>query len=225
MYVIQASPLTKMFMPEWEQKCLEQPELIGSSVPFTVRVPRATGGIVLEHNKPVHVSKLIPPNPNRKVEVDEVKDLIPWLCGGDDRPSDETDIYGIVVLDIDMAVTHTISSMLGDPELLSPDEKVREAAMRRQIDQQRTIQAAISAKMEAARERANARVKRALKITHANLIRQWEQNVANGKGKYPPSAAEALGAFVLAEEIKKASDAKQKLMENMTNIMQRTQLG
>lgn len=224
MYVIQASPISKIFMPEWEQKCIENPDLIFSAEPFEVRIPRSAGAIVLQHNVPVHFSKLLPQTTTRKIESDEARDLIPWLTG-EDNISNETNIYGVVAIDIDSDVSNTISSMMSNPDLLSDDPEKLEKALEAQRTVQRRIVQRMKERISAATEQANTRVKRTLKINHSFLIQQWEKNIAEGKGKYPPSMTEAMGAWILAAEIRAANESRQKMVDNMTDLMQRTSAG
>lgn len=222
MYVIQASPLTKIFLPEWESVCIADPSKINTADPFTVRVPRSTGAIILEHNKPVQVQSLIRYNGLRRVETDETKDVVFWLT---DEMSHETNIWGVVPLDIDNQASSLINGMLSAPDIMGTTPEDLESATRRFAEMQQQIVLHMRRSIETARERANEKVKKQLKLTHHNLIRQWENNQTVGGGAYPPSATEALGAWVLSEEIKKASSAKQAMIQNLNELVKNTRVG
>lgn len=222
MYVIQASPLSKIYLPEWEAKCIADPKVINSDIPFVVSIPRSTGSIVLEHNKPVHVANLIRYNGMRKVETDETKDVVFWLT---DEMSHETMAWGVVKIDIDNQAHNLINHMLAAPDLMGGTPEDTESAVRKFADMQGKIIAHMRKAITEARSKADEKVKTQLKITHHNLIRQWENNQTAGGGAYPPSATEALGAWMLAEELKKASGAKQAMVQNLNELMKTTRVG
>lgn len=208
-YLVQASRLTKIFLPEFQQRCIDNPETIFLAEPFTVTIPRSLGAVILQHNKPVHSSTLIPKSETRKSEVDETRDLLPWLL-----EFEETDIYGIVKLDVPDMTTEIV-----DLDLLSEDPAVQKKNVEKQLAMQKTMVKSMSKAIAEAQVRADERVKRTLRITHQNLMKQWETNVTNGGGKQLPSNTEALGAFILAEEIKRAGAGKQRMVEHLSTIM------
>lgn len=212
MYIVQASRLTKIFLPKFQQECIDNPERIFDAEPFTVTIPRAFGAVILEHNKPRHVSTLIKHAETRKTEVDETRDLVPWLT-----EFEETDLWGIVKIDIPDMTTQIM-----DMDMLSDDPEVARKNLEKQARLQKQMVGKMSAAVKAAQELADEKVKRVLRITHHNLMKQWETNQAAGGGKQPPSNTEALGAFILSEEIKRANAGKQKMVENLTNIMTTT---
>lgn len=221
-YAIQASPLTKMFLPEWQHRCLQDPKLLTQAVPFTVHIPRASGAVVMTHGKPIHMSQLIPNTGLRKIERDEARDLMMWLT---DEQSGETDMWGVVALDIDKTVQNSINNMLSLDDLMNESEDAREKALRRQMEMQKRLIDTMRSAVQEAQQRANERVMKQLKITHRNLISQWDNNRAVGGNPYPPSACEAIGAWILKEEIQKANSAKQEMIQNMRNLMDATKVG
>lgn len=220
-FVIQASPLTKIFLHrEWADRCISNPELIFADVPFKVLIPRSMGAIVLEHGKPVAYQDLLPRQKNRKVEQDESRDVIPWLTGGDNgKMSQETDIYGVVSIDLGSNYTGMLTTMLMLEAAAdkNPEQKAAIEARRNQLQQQ-ALDNTREAIKDAAR-RANERVMRACKTTFTYLYRQYQRNIEDGKGKYEPSASEALCAFVLRDMLAKAQAKKRDMMGQVSGIM------
>jgi hypothetical protein len=221
-YVVQASPLSKLFMSEWVAQIEENPALVFEDVPFEVRVPRPFGGLIFQHNKPVHINKILPPNPWRKKNnennVDDLEATVYWLTGGPDgQRSEETDIYGIVALHVDLDV----SSALTDIALLAEQdtEAGQKKAAKTYADMQRDLVTNTKNALDEARALADFRVKRALKITHSNLLKQYDTMRQQGMGVYTPSTAEAVGAFILKQEVDKAGENRRKLFEEMNKII------
>ena len=198
-YLIQASPLSKLFTPEWGKKCLKNPEfLTDPAATFEIRIPRATGGVVLNHNSPVHCSTLLPPQNTREVTLDEITPLVHWLCGGEDGAGEETDIYGVVAIEVNIDMTVELVTMLNKG---FSAKKMQE----RYGNMAKSIQSQISV----TREKADARVKRALKNTYNNLIAEWQRIKEKGGGVYAPSVSEALAAHILAAEIQEHAETTQ----------------
>jgi hypothetical protein len=198
-YLIQASPLSKLFTAEWGKKCLKNPELLTDpAATFELRIPRATGGLVLQHNTPVHCSTLLPPQNTREVVLDEITPIVHWLCGGEDGEGEETDIYGVVAIDVNIDMTAELITMLNKG---FSAKKMQE----RYDNMAKSIQDQISV----TRDKADARVKRALKATYNNLVAEWQRIKEKGGGVYAPSVSEALAAHILASEIKEHADTTQ----------------
>jgi hypothetical protein len=220
-YVIQASPLSKIFMPEWEQKCVADPTLVGKSEPglFEVRIPRSAGGLILSHLRPVHVSTLIAASKDRKVEEDEITPLVAWLTGGpDNHPCEETDIYGVVLLDVGnqfQSALQGLVEMQMDIGMAGGDENRKKEIAKKQQKMQQDIAEEIRTKSATATERANARVRKALTHTHNNLLKSWESLKAEGKGTYQPSPQEALGYHIMKLEIDRALEQNRKLYNDV----------
>ncbi len=223
-YVVQASPLSKLFMPGWTPRCEEEPNIVlDPKVEFEVVIPRTNGALRLWHNKPVHVSKLEPYTPNREKDeylVDDLDGLVLWLCGGEDgKSNEETDIYGVVGLNIDM----DLSSAIADVALFEEaDPKAQATAAKKYQDIQKALVSKTKTALNDARELADYRVKRAMKNTHVNLMKQYETMRTEGKGVYAPSVAEAVGAFVLKTEIEKSGANRRKMVEMLAATMNET---
>lgn len=198
-YLIQASPLSKLFTAEWSKKCLRDPALlVDPEATFEIRIPRASGGIVLQHNAPLHCSTLLPPQNTREVIHDEITPLVHWLCGGEDGAGEETDIYGVVAIEVNIDLTAELITMI--------NKGFKAKQMQDRYDQMsRSIQSQIGV----TREKADNRVKRALKATYNNLVAEWQRIKEKGGGVYAPSVSEALAAHILASEIKEHAETTQ----------------
>lgn len=185
-YVIQASPLTRIFLPEWHDRCLQDLKLLMSKEPFKIHIPRPTGAIELVHNKPTLASSLIVHTKERKVDEDEISPLVLWLTG---EMNSETDIYGIVDVPIQDNVADAIMALLYEG-----DEKKRDKLI---ADTRKNMAAGIMT----ARERADARVMRACGKMYSVIKTTVDDMKKNNKGIYSPSYAEALALEVMRDQI------------------------
>lgn len=166
----------------------------------------------------MHVSNL----GRRLTDEKEMQCLFDWLVGDEvaDRPT-ETDLYGIVAFDpkIDLVSTQDRMALL---ELQVSDDPTEAARAKDELAklQMDTAQRIKATRFEV-RQRADKRVRRAMRTIHNNLIRQWQINEEQKLGKYPPSITEMLGARVLNDEIEKAAAKGAKIKENMNKLMNR----
>lgn len=216
-FICQASPLSKIFIPHLQAKCLDDPAIIVDGTPFTVRVKRPVGSIELTHNKPVIGSSLISrtilddttkKSFNRKIEDDEVAPLVAWLT---DERNHETDIYGIVAVAIETNVADAIMALIAGEDTAS---------------QQRQLLAEIKKKMvvdiKDARERADIRVMRQCDKMYRVVKDTVNAMKKEGKGVYAPSFAEALAAGVIQHQYiqrSKYEDKASKLFDSsMANM-------
>lgn len=187
-YIVQASPLTKIFLPEWHDKCLSNPELIVKVEPFRVVVPRPCGSIELTHNVPVIASSLIAKVKERKVTEDEISPLVEWLTN---EQNAETDIYGIVAIPIETNVADAIMALVYDIDGSDKQKKLMSELKKNMIKN-----------INSARERADARVIRQCEKVY-NMIKATVSTLKqSGKGVYSPSYSEALALDILKDQIK-----------------------
>ncbi len=218
-YVISASPLVKIYLPEWAERLTEDPDLIfDKETPFQFSINTGTSGFVLDFNKPMLVHRKRPgssyqaddgrsakiiqlPNSSIVSEGKEIEAIYGWLIGDSGQSYLETDIYGCVPFDPGIDMVERIDHMAALEALLSGDMATATRA-KRDLDQ---VQADTAKRMADARARvvkdSEARIRRAMKTVHNNLIRQWQINAESNMGKYPPSISEALGAHALSAEI------------------------
>ena len=205
-YVMQASPVTRLCLPEWHSRCLDKPEILYSKESFEVFIPRTCGGIRLQHMKIIPPTDLIPKGP-RVVEEDEVKPLVTWLT---DENSQETDMYGVVAIEVGNDLADAIMSMI-----VSGDEKkAKEAMAENKAMMQKSFKEAVA--------KADERVMRACGKMY-NIVRQTVDYMKkNNLGIYSPSIAEALMFEVMDKPIsaRRESDAKaQAMMDKALNKM------
>ncbi len=185
-YVIQASPLSRIFLPEWHDRCLADPKLLFDVEPFTIHIPRASGAIELVHNKPTLASSLLPRSKEREITEDEVSPLVLWLTN---EQNHETDIYGVVDVPIQETVADAIMALIYEG-----DDKKRTNLINETRKQ-------MAKGIVSARERADARVLRACGKMY-NIVKSTVEDMKkNGKGIYSPSYSEALAMEVMKETI------------------------
>lgn len=199
-----------VFTP-WEEVYEEGYE--GEKRAFQVIVPSGSRSFVFEHNKPIHFASLVPRNPNQKKDEysPDVDAIVKWITGGPDgMRMPETDIYGVVQLSID-----DLSNQIVEFAALADEGK--EASIKKAKSEYKNAEQNFLKKVEESRRKAaviaDTKVKRALRTTHVNLMKQWEILEQDGKGRYLPSTAEALGTYILGKEIDKAGQKKKEMVE------------
>ena len=205
MYIIQASPLTKIFLEEHKAKCLQDPTYVFNNDPFEILIHRPVGAVKLIHNKPVLASTLIPRMTKiqhddgknfsmaqtRKIEDDEVQPLLDWLTN---ETNHETDAWGVVAVQIESDFTSAIMSLaMGDEKGKKAETLMKE------------VQANLRKSIVDARERADIRVKKACGHMYETVRATYDFMKREGKGVYQASFSEALAMSVLKEEIKRNS--------------------
>ncbi len=188
-YLVQASTLTKIFLPEWHERCLSDPSLLlKGGEPFEIIIPRPVGSIRLQHNIPVVASTLIAKVKERKVEEDEVSPLVRWLT---DENEAETDCYGVVEIPIETNVADAIMSLIYDKD---GEEK--------QMLLLKGIKDRMAKNIADARARADRRVLRQCGKMYSTVRETVQQMKKDGKGDYSPSYSEALALEILRDQIK-----------------------
>lgn len=221
---MQASPLSKLFMRRYQRECEENPDFVFDDKAFDILIPRGSGSIVMTHNKPVLTQKLMPSQHNKlndDFNAGELESLVLWLTGGPNgMQSEETDVYGVVELKVNLDVGSAIVDVASLSEQDSEESKKK--AAKEYQDLQKSLVGATRQAMKEAKELADERVKRAIRITHMNLMRQYETLKQDGKGVYAPSVAEAVGAHILAAELDKAGANRKKMVERLANVMNST---
>jgi hypothetical protein len=176
--------------------------------------------------KPVNAYTLIKKNPNEEKDDGtynfhnrRVDNLVLWLTGGPNGDqSNETDIYGVVELDLDLDIGPAIAevALLGSKDT----EKSNKSAGQELLAIQKTLLAKSKDALIKAQELADKRVKRALKNTHNNLVKQYEAIKVAGGQPYAPSVTEAVGAFILKEELNKSGAHRKAMFQQVLDTMQ-----
>ena len=236
-YVIASSPLVKVYLKEWEDRLTEDPDLIfDEETKFRFSVSTGTSAFILDFNKPMLVKKDLPgsryqadngrsatlidlPNASMQSEGKEIEALYGWLIGESGHSRLETDLYGIVPFETGVDLVDRVDQMAALEAIMSGDPAEAVKA-KREYDK---IQADTARRIKEVREKvkkdSEARIKRAMKVVHNNLIQQWRHNAETGLGKYPPSIAEALGAHALDKELKEKAEKGKALYGKMDKLM------
>lgn len=204
-YLIQASPLTRIFLPEWHDKCLADPTLLMSTKPFRVLIPRPCGAIELVHGQPVLATSLLPRSEDRVKSIeDEVSPLVQWLT--DDQVG-ETDGYGVVAVPIQENVADAIMTLLYEKNV-NHQQKL--------LDETRTR---IAQGIQISREKADARVMRACSKIYSVVKSTVEEMKKNNKGHYSPSYAESLALQVMKDQIKIRKAPEERAAAMMSQVL------
>lgn len=211
-FVIAACPLVKVFLPEWHERLLEDPDTMMKDEDFSFDVPRGTCAFRVRFNQPVEVSGR---------NDSEVLNIYNWLTGGyDGREFPETDSWGLVPYEPKIDLARRLDEM-ARLEVFTEDENAKTAA-KAQKDLARIRKEAKEAMLfarEDAKAKSEARIVRAMRINHNNLVKQWQLNEEQKMGKYPPSPSEMLGAHALANQIQAANAKRAAIMDRMSKLM------
>lgn len=207
MYYIAASPLVKIFLPEWHDRLQADPDLIyDDKTAFSFNVVAGTRGVVVHYNRPQQTND---------------NDLYNWLVGGaTGTTSRDTDIFGLVPFDPKTDILRDFDELtkLEEWAMSEDPEQAKKAMLQLKA---RKAQAAVAMREARAkvREQSEARIKRAIRLNHNNLIRQWQVNEEQKLGKYPPSIAEMLGSHALISEIEAAKNKGAELKKRASEMM------
>ncbi len=216
-YVICGSPLVKVYLVEWHDRLLAEPELVNDmKTDFTFDVPRGCSAFKVNFNKPMPING----RDDKEIEV-----LYNWLIGEAGHSQHETDLFGIVPFDPGVDLVQRQDEIARLEDLMSDDPKIVASAQKEIAKIQKDTATRLKTMREAIRANSEARIKRAMKISHNNLVKQWQINEEMKMGKHRPSEAEALGAYVLDAEIKAAAARGAKVYGNINKLMGENQTG
>lgn len=212
-FVICASPLVKCYLQEWHDRLLDNPDhLVDLKSDFDFIVPHGCGGMVVKYNKPMGVAA------KARTEQDE-ESKYKWLIGDLPNSQNETDCFGLVPFEPGIDLVERSDQMAQYEALLSGDPKEAKKAQDSLTKMMKdTAEQVAKARLHVAAQ-SEARIKRAMKTVHNNLIRQWQINEESKLGKYPPSTSELFGAHVLDAEIRKAGEKGAKVKARMNELM------
>lgn len=209
-YLLQASPLTRIFLPEWHYKCLDDPKLLFDTTPFRVRVPRAVGAIELTHGKPVLAASLIRQEgkQTREITDDEVSPLVLWLTNSQNS---ETDQWGVVEIPVEQDLADTIMALVHSGD---------DAERIRFMD---NMKSKMAKTIMEARELADNRVMRACGKMYQTVKSTVEHMKKTNAGVYSPSYSEALAMTVMKDSIamrRKPDERAAQMMQSAMSSMQ-----
>jgi hypothetical protein len=188
-YIVQASPLAKLGVSPHREMCLKDPSYLYDKKPFDVIIPRPTGAIKLTHLVPEEARNLIPHSKNRVIKEDEIGPLVHFLTSDGMA---ETDIYGVVSIDVGKNVIDNLLQMVISGDTSKMADLVRES----KYEMARSLERAI--------ELADERVKRACWKTYSIVQATRDDMKKNNSGVYSPSVTEALAFKVLEKSIMSA---------------------
>lgn len=192
---------------------MKSPKFIFDTTPFEVIVPSGTRSYVFTHAKPVIDTSLIHRPVGQKVDEfsRNLETVVRWLTGGaDGMRNPETDIYGIVELRMEN-FANEIAEMA--QHAVTSSEEVENETIRDFRARQKDFRSKAKQAFEHARAIADEKVKRQLRTTYRNLIKQWDVLDQDGKGRYAPSTTEALSAEILMAEIEAAGAQKKEMVD------------
>lgn len=211
-YVICASPLVKMYLTEWHERLLDKPDLIyDATEDFTFDIPRGCSATKIRFNKPIAING----RDDKEIEV-----LYQWLIGESGHSYHETDLYGVVPFDPGVDLVERQDEVAQYENLMSEDPKAIAKAQKKIAEIQMDTARRLKTMREAVKASSEARILRAAKTVHNNLIRQWQLNEEQKMGKYPPSISEMLGAHALDKQIKASAAKGSALKSRMNDLMQ-----
>lgn len=221
MRIVACSPLTKIFLPEWEERLLADPELIfDEKEPFSFTVPRSVGSVEnVRFGVPFRADDYLRKSPNER-DAKAGADLAYYLTGGDDASGmQETDWTGIVMLPSSTYESSVaeIHHMVLQAQMSGEPARIKRAEEQMMLLSKKSFEETQSA-MSGARELADKRVIRQLKTTHYNLMQQYKHNKEDGKGLYAPSIPEHFGAFVL-RKIVQVSEGRRKMNSDFNKLI------
>lgn len=210
-YVICSSPLVRIYLPEWHDRLLADPDLMyEEKAQFSFDVPRGCSAFKVNFNKPVAVTGR---------DDKEIETLYGWLTGEAGHSYHETDIYGLVPFDPGVDLVERQDEIAQLENLMSEDPKVVAQAQKKIAQIQKDTATRLKNMREQVRLMSEARIRRAMKTVHNNLVRQWQINEEMKMGKHRPSESEALGAYALDKEIKQAEAKGAKVYGNINKLM------
>jgi hypothetical protein len=217
MRAIALCPLTKLFLADWHDRLIEEPELLFDHTPFTFVVPRNVGALgPITYGKMFRVDDMLRGGHS---EADQ-RSVLDWVTGGPGGDAmQETNWTGVVSLDIDYSVDRKLTDMAEmNVAIEGETDERRKEGLRREIA---SIQKDVGAALKEARTRAAAlsqeRVMHQIKRTHVYLMKQFQTNKEEGKGLYNPSNTEHLGAYALRKLIQ-VSKGKREMNEQFQQL-------
>jgi hypothetical protein len=194
MIIFPMCPLTKIFVPEYQQELMKNPSSLLEDVPqkaFRFSLSTSRRDYIFRSDQPAYLTDA---------------NLCNWLLGGDDgMQCQETDWTGLIKLDIDAVQNGSILAAIAGVREVGDD-----------------IKTAIDIAKDNARQLSRARVMRQIRAVNTAMLKQYEKNREDNKGLYTPSATEFLCAFVLAEEQQRNTVEKKELCDKFAQLMQQT---
>ncbi len=210
-FVVCASPLVKVYLPEWHERLLANPDhLSDMEFDFSFAIAHGVSSFHVDFNKPMMVTT---------GRDDDVESKFQWLIGEAVGAQHETDIYGLVPFETNVDLVQRSDEISRLSMKILNDPKGAEAAQKAIAKIQKDTNVALAKVRQDAKELSEKRIKRAMKKVHNNLVLQWQRNEEQKMGKYPPSMTELFGAHVLDSDIRRAQAKGEKIKARMNELM------
>ncbi len=212
-FVVCATPLVKVYLPEWHKQLLDNPELLqDDKTAFSFSIAHGVSAFRVDYNKPMMVTS---------GRDDDVESKYQWLIGEAVGSQLETDIYGLVPFETTLDLVQRSDEMAQLTMQITTTQDPQETkAIQKAISKIQSDTAKVLSQVRLnARERSEERIKRAMRFVHNNLVKQWQRNEEMKMGKFPPSMTELFGAHVLDAAIREAQNQGGKMKARMNEIM------
>jgi hypothetical protein len=218
-YVICASPLVKIYLQEWHDRLLAEPEEMyrmqePEEPTWFFDIPHGCASMRIPFNKPYSV---------RGANDKEIETKFLWLIGESGHSQHETDLYGIVAFDPGIDLVERQDELARLESMLIDDPKKAAEARKKIAALQKDSTDRVIEMRKKLINMSEDRIKRAMKTVHNNLVKQWQINEEMKMGKHRPSQSEALGAYALDKEIKAAAAKGAKVYGNINKMMNANQ--
>lgn len=217
---IAASPLVKLFLPEWHDRLMDNPDLLfDKKTEFSFNVNRGSSSIVVQFNKPMQV----PAHLAR--DEKEMLNCFNWLTGGPEgNECQETNWTGISVFDpkVDLTSAYDEILALAEDEETGLDPEAIKARQKKALKKQQETAKRVAEARTQVLNCSDRRIREVLRNMYNNLYRQWQINEESKLGKYPPSMTEKLAMFVLDADIQKAQKKGEALNRRANELLQST---
>ena len=223
MYLISASPHTKIFLPEWEERILEDPNVIANrEVPFHFNVPFPTGAVgMFEFGEVIRLDDL--PCVKRRLPEDRLG-LYNFLTGGASGMEHlETSLWGIVAVKFDTDMTkYTVEQMALETEAIkAKDEKKLASIEKKQKEHKAKFREQYREAQKKAEIIANDKVFNFIKFTAENMKDQWEKLKQDGKNPYKASVSELGCLWSLREYLQNKSNKRAQLTREAQEFIEK----
>ncbi len=223
-HVVAASPISKIFLPDWSRKCAENPALIEDiDVAFKIIIPTSTGALgPFHYGIPVDLREL----PTLKKFGDDKRheNIMEWLANSSSEhaANHETDVYGIVQADLGIDIQAFLSEKFAiETRIKKTTDQAKIADLKAQIVKiETTLAQATEGTQDKARELADTKVMRVVRNAWARIQREWQMLDESKQQRLAPSHTEICIMHVLRKEIGAQKESRSKIMESMQGLME-----
>lgn len=223
-HLVAASPISKIFLPDWSKKCAENPALIEDvDIQFKVVIPTSTGSLgPFHYGVPVDLRDL--PTLKRFGKEERHENIIEWLAStaSEHAANHETDVYGIVRADLGIDIQAFLSEKFAiETRIKKTTNADQIAMMKAKIKEiEDTLGEATEGTQDKAREQADLKVMRVVRNAWARIQREWQMLDESKQQRLAPSYTEICIMHVLRKEIGAQKESRDKIMSSMQGLME-----